>query len=381
MSTPAPLRASETGAPTSVMAPVVPTVATEEKVAQTARSIAVPGVITAEQVAQTARSIAAVQLPCGMVQWFEGGHADPWNHVEALMALAAAGLVAEAEQGYRWLEETQLPDGSWYNYYVADGRGGSQVKDPRRDTNTCAYVATGAWFHFLVTGDSGFLAWMWPTVESAIEFVLSLQQPRGEVLWCIEPDGQPGRFALLTGSSSILMSLRCAVAMGRVLGKERPEWSRAADRLGAAVANLPDAFEPKDRWAMDWYYPVLCGAVTGDAALARIERFWGDFVVPSLGVRCVSDRPWVTAAETAECVMALDAAGLTAEALELLGWAQFLRDVDGSYWTGWVFPDGVHFPGGERTSYTSAAIVLAAHALSSTDASAGIFRDAALMAG
>ncbi len=337
-------------------------------------SAGIPGIITPGQIVETARSIASVQLPSGMIQWFEGGHADPWNHVEAAMALAVAGLVPEAERAYRWLEECQLPDGSWFNYYVADSDGTIGVEDFRKDTNVCAYIATGAWFHYLLTGDRDFLGSLWPTVEAAIEFVLGLQRPRGEVLWCVEADGSPGEFALLTGSSSICLSVRCAAAAAEILGKDRSHWLDAADRLAHVVSTVPDAFEPKDRWAMDWYYPVLCGALTGDAALERIERGWESFVVDGVGVRCVSDRPWVTAAETAECVLALDAAGMTAEGLELLGWTHFLRDRDGAYWTGWVFPDDVHFPGGERTTYTSAAIILAAHALSSDDPAAGLFR-------
>ena len=38
------------------------------------------------------------------------------------------------------------------------------------------------------------------------------------------------------------------------------------------------------------------------------------------GVRCVSTSDWVTAAETAECVLALDALGLTARALDLFSY-------------------------------------------------------------
>ena len=36
----------------------------------------------------------------------------------------------------------------------------------------------------------------------------------------------------------------------------------------------------------------------------------------------------------------------------LFGWAQLLRDEDGHYWTGIVFPEMVHFPGGEKSTYT-----------------------------
>jgi len=337
---------------------------------------ALAGVLSADEVRATAASIAAVQLRAGMIPWFPGGHADPWNHVEAAMALAVGGLLAEAERAYEWLAALQHPDGSWCNYYLGAG-----VEQPRRDTNVCAYVAVGVWHHFLITADRGFLEALWPVVERALDFVLDHQRPGGEITWAVEPDGTPGRFALLTGSSSIHMSLRCGLAAAQHLGLERPQWELAAGRLAHAVARRPDAFEPKDRWAMDWYYPVLAGVVRGAEAQVRMEGRWADFVMDGLGVRCVSDRPWVTAAETAECAMALDAAGLRHEAVQLLGWAQALRHEDGSYWTGVVHPEGVHFPGGERSTYSAGAMVLAVDALGGRGPTSGLFRGEELPSG
>jgi hypothetical protein len=326
-------------------------------------------VLSGAQLDATAASIAEIQLGDGMIPWFPGGHADPWNHVEACMALAHRGMVGEAVRGYQWLAATQQPDGSWCTYYVADG-----VEEPRRDPNVCAYVATGVWQHLLVTGDRGFAGWAWPMVERAIDFTLSLQTDGGEVIWSLDPDGTPGRFALLTGSSSMLHSIRCALALADALGRERPDWELAAGRLSHAVAFRPDAFEPKDRWAMDWYYPVLSGALAGEAAVARMRLRYETFVMEGRGVRCVSDRPWVTTAETSECVMALDAAGLRDEAAQLFGWIQQQRHEDGSYWTGCVYPQEVHFPGGERSTYSAAAVVLAAHALQGSGPADGLFR-------
>ena len=60
------------------------------------------------------------------------------------MALTVTGYVDEARAAYRWLADTQLGDGSWFNYYLGD-----QVKDARLDTNVCAYVAAGL-YHYLV---------------------------------------------------------------------------------------------------------------------------------------------------------------------------------------------------------------------------------------
>lgn len=51
---------------------------------------------------------------------------------------------------------------------------------------------------------------------------------------------------------------------------------------------------------------------------------------------------------------------------------QHLRDPDGSYWTGLVYADGKRWPV-ERTTWTGAAVILAADALSRTTAAGGIF--------
>jgi GH15 family glucan-1,4-alpha-glucosidase len=326
-------------------------------------------VLSRAEIEATVDSIAAVQLPSGMIPWFPGGHCDPWNHVEAAMALAVGGRISEAEAAYRWLADVQHPGGSWFQYYL-DGA----VENYRLDANVCAYVAAGVWQHYLVTGDHAFLETMGPVVAAATDFVLRLQTPGGEITWCYEGDGRRADFALLTSSSSIYFSMRCALAIARQLGDEPPDWELAAARVGHAVATREAHFEPKRRWAMDWYYPVLSGAVLGDAARFRLKERWDDFVIDGLGVRCVSDRPWTTAAETAECVMALEIIGEADEARRMLEWTRHLRGDDGSYWTGSVRPDELHFPPDERSTYTAAAVVLANDLLYGTGPSAGFFR-------
>jgi hypothetical protein len=115
--------------------------------------------------------------------------------------------------------------------------------------------------------------------------------------------------------------------------------------------------------------------VRGDAGRQRLATGWDTFIVDGRGTRCVQDRPWITAAETCECVLAHLAVGEVDAAQQLFAWAQDLREDDGSYWTGIVFPENKHFPGGERSTYTAGAVVLAADALSRTSPASGLFVD------
>jgi hypothetical protein len=328
----------------------------------------VSGILTVSQLDRTVDSIAAHQLPNGMIPWFPGGHADPWNHVEAAMALLLGDRRAEAERAFDWLIGAQRPDGAWHHYYLAD-----RVEQDKLEANVTAYVAAGAWHHYLVTRDRGFLETMWSVVEPAIDFVLDLQTARGEIIWARHADGTPWSFALLTGSSSICHSLRCAVAIAEELDHERPDWELSLAQLAEMIRTRPEgAFAPKNRWAMDWYYPVLSGALREDAR-AHLEARRDVFVMDGFGVRCVSDRPWITAAETCECALAHLAIGDPGSARELFSWAQRMRLDDGRYWTGTVFPEEVHFPEDETSTYTAAAVVLAADALSGASAAAGLF--------
>ncbi|MEU4418819.1 prenyltransferase, partial [Nocardia salmonicida] len=142
----------------------------------------------------------------------------------------------------------------------------------------------------------------------------------------------------------------------------QPGWELAGGRLGHALREHRDLFLDKSQYSMDWYYPVLGGAVRGEAGHELIASKWDHFVRPGLGILCVDTNPWVTGAETCELVMALDALGEREQALQVLADMQHLRDEGGKYWTGYVYPDDVNWPV-EHTTYTAAAVILAVDAL------------------
>ncbi len=202
---------------------------------------------------------------------------------------------------------------------------GGGVEDWTSESNHAAYCAVGVWHELLVTGDEDFAAQLWPVVKAGIEFAIGLQTQRGEIIWRRHEDSTPDSYALLTGSSSMYSSLRCAIALADHVADPQPDWELAASQLGHAVACHGEAFADKSRFSMDWYYPVLGGAVRGPAAGRLLATGWDTFVVPGLGVRCVSDEPWVTGAETCELAMALDAIGQPDRAMELFEQIQFLR--------------------------------------------------------
>jgi hypothetical protein len=77
----------------------------------------------------------------------------------------------------------------------------------------------------------------------------------------------------MTGSSSVFKSLCCAIELSRIVGDPQKGWEDAAERLKKGIQIKPQQFNiSKSRFSMDWFYPVLSGAIDGLAAHRRIKN-------------------------------------------------------------------------------------------------------------
>lgn len=307
----------------------------------------------------------------GAVPWFEGGPWDPWNHGECVMALGVAGEWDAMRAGLECLAQRQGPDGAWLGEYgnmlpMADRLHMAREPAPAfRDTNFAAYCAVVVWHAFQLTGEMALVRRYWPMVAKAMAFVVARQHPEGDIAWSAEAFDTSADDAVRAGCGSIYKSLDCALRLAAVLGEARPGWAAARRRLGEALCSKPDRFDrttDRSAFAMDWYYPVLGGALSGAKAAARIDAEWKTFIAPGIGCRCVKDQPWATVAETCELTMALVSVGRRTDAAELLGWQDAHRDEGGAYWMGWQFEEAIVWPE-ERPTWTQAAAILAHDAL------------------
>ncbi|PCR92470.1 prenyltransferase [Natrinema ejinorense] len=326
--------------------------------------------------------IERVQRSDGLIPWYPDGPADPWDHVESAMGLSVAERHEAARRAYRWIADAQHEDGSlWATYGEAEAGDGAHAGDePRKETHRSAYVAVGVWHHYLCTGERAFLETLWPTVRDALEFACAQQAATGEIYWTVGADGEVYEDALVAGCASIYKSLACGAAIAAELGHTdaRERWLAARADLGAAIRERPDRFdrtwESKSRYAMDWFYPVLCGVLGGDPARQRLEAGMDRYLEAGLGCRCVADEPWVTVAESCELVVSLAAVGEAERAREIYEWLFQWTDDEGVFWTGYQFEDEEFWPG-ERPTWTGGAAVLAADALSGVSPAADLFTD------
>ncbi|WP_339335976.1 hypothetical protein [uncultured Maricaulis sp.] len=319
--------------------------------------------------------IASLQRADGTIPWIEAGVWDAWNHGEAAMGLAIAGREAEALRALTALMDRQEADGGWTgdlgasvplddaNRHLVPGK-----PKTARDTNFSGYAAVTVLRSLLALNALDTLPRYWPMVEAAMDFILAHQTPHGDIVWRARGDEQTITEidSLRAGNASLYKALECACLMGRRLGKPVTAWLEARRRIGAALRENDARFDRKgtDRrgFAMDWYYPALAGVLPTDIGRARLYARWSEFVEPGLGCRCVSDQPWVTAAETAELALACQAVGKTEQARALIANLAPLIARDGGYWMGWQFEESIIWPR-ERPSWTSGALILAADAI------------------
>lgn len=329
-----------------------------------------PGMIVSDtlNIDSVVNFIVALQRETGDIPWHTEGKTDPWDLVETIMGLNIGKRFDASYLAFDWLKQMQNPDGSWYSSYI-NGKPG----DRTCETHMAAYIAVGLFHTWLMNKDAVFLEKYWTTMEKGINYAISLQKKSGEIYWARSPEGRVDPMALLTGASSIFMSLKCALAIADILGKRIVSWETAFSSLGNSIKGNRHQYNvSKSRFSMYWFYPVLSGALTGDAAKQRIEKKWDKYVIEGQGVRCVSDQPWVTLAETAELVLALNGMGWAEKARILFSWIQDRMYKDNTYWCGYTYPDMVIWPE-ERISWTNAVVLMAADAVYGLTPASGLF--------
>ncbi|PHS27793.1 MAG: hypothetical protein COA84_03250 [Robiginitomaculum sp.] len=337
-----------------------------------------------DTITHCANWILQVQRADGSIPWLRRGIFDPWNHVESAMALGVAGHLDAYRAALSYLCTIQRPDGALPGECGASVPMDAQNKrlvaakaKPLVDTNFTAYCTLGVWHLYQLSGDRQDLERFAPLVDAAMDFVLNHQSEHGEIAWRAVEAGEDlhGVDALRTGNCSIYKSLEAAVLIREALGKPAADLMNARQRIGIALRERPERFDrswaPKTNFAMDWYYPVLCGLLQGDEARTHLLARRDEFIDNGLGCRCVTEQPWTTVAETCELAMALIAIGEDVRAQTLISWCAPLRDDRGGFAMGWQSEEQIVWPD-ERPAWTAGAMVLALDAVHQITSAHGV---------
>ena len=218
-------------------------------------------------------------------------------------ASTSPAATTEARAAYEWLRRSQNPDGSWYRATTGPlwpMRPGRRTSPPTWRSGCCTTSA-----------DRGHRL---PGPDVAHPGRRARFHPRAAGARRRDPLGPRDRRP--AGRRGPADRLRQHVPQPAVRARAGPGPRARPSRTGNSprprwatrVVAHPERFAPRDRYSMDWYYPILGGALRGDAARARIEAGWD--VRGARARAALRQRPaWVTGAETCELVLALCALG------------------------------------------------------------------------
>ena len=303
--------------------------------------------------------IKSIQLESGAIPSNKDGSHDPWDHIESIMGLNFANEKESSKLAFEWLIKNQNNDGSWFSKY-----NDSHPLEKNKSTHFGPYISVAALHFYKIFEDKEFLEYLWPNIKLALKFSLSLQIPNGTIPWSIDEGGKIEEDYLLTGSSSILKSIECGIAISKLLNDKEniSNWTQSHKSLSNAIRNPMgkfDLLQDRKRFSMDWYYPILSGCLNDKERDYYIDKVFNDFYVEDIGVKCVIEEPWITVAETCEFIIALMISNRDEDAKKLLLDVLNICDKDNIPYMGWQYKENIFWPK-EKPSWTSAAAILAA---------------------
>ena len=308
-----------------------------------------------------AQSIKTNQLDSGAIPSNADLSHDPWDHIEAIMGLNFLNDKESSDLAFKWLKNNQNKDGSWYAKYF-----NNNPIELNKPTHFGPYISVAALHYYKIFSDKDKLLELWETIDSAINFSLNLQDSNGTIPWSVDKNNQIENDFLLTGASSILKSLECAIAISKILDLDsNKKWTKAYKLLAYAIKNPKGLFDKtidRSRFSMDWYYPIISGVLSDSEKDKYIKKIYKDFYIEGIGVKCVVEEPWVTVAETSEFIVSLVISNEIEEAKKLLIEVMNISDLNDIPYMGWQYEENIFWPE-EKPSWTAAALILAADSI------------------
>ena len=306
-----------------------------------------------------AKFIKSIQLESGAIPSNDDGSHDPWDHIESIMGLNFANEYESSKLAFNWLIKNQNQDGSWFSKYMDD-----IPIEKNKPTHFAPYISVAALHFYKIFLDKEYLEYLWPSIESAINFSIKLQIQNGTIPWSVDKNKKIEEDFLLTGSSSILKSIECGIAISKIIKstKNLEDWNHSYELLSKAIKNPSGKFDllkDRKRFSMDWYYPILSGCLNDNQKFFYVDKVFKDFYIKEMGIKCVIEEPWVTVAETCEFIICLMISGRDEDAKKLLKDVINISDINGVPYMGWQYEENIFWPL-ERPSWTCAALIIAA---------------------
>jgi hypothetical protein len=304
--------------------------------------------------------IISNQSSSGAIFWDEKGKCDPWDHCECLIALAIYEEWEHFWRGVNWFITNLNEDGLIYAEF--------QNEKPSKlhyESHHAPYIIMPLIQASLIDKEQDYKKILTNEqllkLENIFEVLDDFKDEDGYFYWAKDSNGYSDN-SLITASMSIFLSL---VAKDKSFPKFNTEmWQEKFNRDGV----------DRSRFSMDFYYPFLAGIKNNKKEFLDLLD---NYYVKGLGVKCVAEEPWVTIAESSECVISALIHDNENIAKQIFNDIQQFQNKDGIFPTGYQYDMEIFWPE-ENSTWTNAAVIIAAHALSfydlgSNDSSVNVF--------
>ena len=281
------------------------------------------------------------QLEDGSILWDQRGKCDPWDHCECLIALAIYEEWDAFDKGVDW----------FFNNINKDGLISPEFKNQQSvynhfESHHAPYIVLPLMQAMLIKDEESFPKEYSPQINNIFDQLENFKDDDGYYYWAKDKKGLSDN-SLITATMSILLSL--TARHERSFSIDTSKWDQKFDRDGT----------DRSRFSMDFYYPYLARVKNNKQ---EFDKHLEEFYVKGLGVKCVKEEPWVTIAESSECVLAALVNGNVTSAENIFNDILQFQDSAGIFPTGYQYDLKIFWPE-EKSTWTNAAVIIAGHAL------------------
>jgi|TARA_B110000977_G_scaffold180450_1_gene240100 hypothetical protein len=312
------------------------------------------------------------QLIDGSIPWDEKGKCDSWDHSECLIALAIYEEWDAFDRGVEWFFSNLNSEGLIYSEF-------SKQKPTQLNyqSHHAPYIALPLLQRYLIDQKSENLDKYLPQLTTIFSSLLSFMDEDGMYHWSKDNDGYSDN-SLITASMSIAISVQAYSAIIKILKIDSEDSHYEKDfKLGLledlknlldksfwANSEIPWARFDRDgidrsRFSMDFFYQSLARVnLDKDFFKLGLEHFY----VQNLGIKCVEEEPWVTMAESSECIIATFLNYDKSLAIKMFDDILKFQNKDGIFPTGYQYKLDILWPN-EQSTWTNAALIIAGNVI------------------
>ena len=289
----------------------------------------------------------------GEILWDDKGKWDFWDHCECLIALSIYEEWDAFNKGLDFCLNKINQEGLVKSQY----KNGVITQD-YFEAHHAPYIYLPLLQKYYIDNDLNYLSSYRSEIHQIYKGTLKFKDAEGFYHWALDKNGLADD-TLITSSCSLELSRRAYNMICVLINNEEfidqeeiisptKLKSNKFDRGGISRA----------RFSMDSYYPILCNCGTEQ----DVDKLLNKFYVKGLGIKCVEEEPWVTFAESSECIMALHKIGLSKQAKKIFNEVLKHKNSEGYFPTGYQYDLDVYWPE-EDSTWTNAAIIMAADCL------------------